>query len=363
MGDLFRRAVREAAPGVHGSPDLLELQTLGIAPDAVVDFSANLNPYGASPRVARALSEVAISRYPDRHCGALHRAIAAANGVSPENVLAGNGSSELIHLLAFAALEPDSRVLIAGPTFCEYARAAGLCGARVRVAAAGSPDFAPPLAALCRAAARERPRLVFLCNPNNPTGAYLPPEEVRALRESVRAIGGLLVLDEAYVDFVAGAWDCVAALGLEGMLVLRSLTKLHGLAGVRLGYALSERSVIERLRAAQPPWSVNSFAQAAGAAALADPAHLERSRRALLREREALRAGLEDAGYRPAPSATPFFLVPVGCASAFRRHCLAQGVLVRDCSSFGLPDYVRISARAPHDTPRLLAAARSFHER
>ncbi len=356
MDRIFRDTFRHAAPGVHGSPDSEELRDLGMAPGALLDFSANLNPCGASPRVAEALTQVAVSHYPDRHCTGLRKAIAEHHGVSSDNVLPGNGSSELIHLLAHATLVPGETALIAGPTFGEYRRAASLAGAEVVDVRAEPPEFVPSLNALRATAAQLCPRLLFLCNPNNPTGVYLAPEDVRVVRDAALCAGGLLVLDEAYVDFVAGGWDAVREIGLHGVVILRSLTKLHGLAGLRLGYLLADTGTVKALASGQPPWSVNAMAQAAGIAALQDQEHLERSRALLLNERKILQVGVSTAGYRALLSTTSFFLADVDHAAGFRRRLLRRGILVRDCTSFGMAEHVRISARMPEENAHLLAA-------
>lgn len=146
------------------------------------------------------------------------------------------------------------------------------------------------------------------------------------------------------------------------MLALRSMTKDYALAGLRLGYAVGENSVIEALAQVRPPWNVNALAQAAGLAALSDPAHLAASLVALAREKERLIHGLADLGFQPAPSATHFFLVPITPmpAAELRQSLLRRGILVRDCTSFGLPAHVRIATRREEDNARLLAAARDL---
>ncbi len=354
--EYLRKCISGAKAAAHGGPDCEELRRMGIADDQVLDFSSNLNPYGASRLVEEAMRNVSISCYPDRHCVALREALAAANGLEADNVLPGNGASELIHLIARAAQGP---VLIAAPTFGEYRHADELAGLTVQEVMAESPNLAFSVDILRRAIHRQRPSVVFLCNPNNPSGHYLALEEVGVILHTTRSVGGLLVLDEAYVDFVPDRWDSVGALGLQGLVILRSLTKLYGLAGLRLGYILAKPDLVRALSTVQPPWSVNAFAQAAGIAAMADKAHLESSRRALLIERARLESAIENLGYRTLPTHTAFFLVRVGNAKRMRERLLAHNLLVRDCSSFGLPNHIRISARTPEDGARLIQAMAS----
>jgi histidinol-phosphate/aromatic aminotransferase/cobyric acid decarboxylase-like protein len=200
-----------------------------------------------------------------------------------------------------------------------------------------------------------RPRIVFLCDPNNPTGTVLPPEVIAGwARSHPRA---LFVVDEAYLPFARGLASVLAG-APDNVLVLRSLTKDFALAGLRLGYAVGAPNVIERLRRAQPPWSVNALAQAAGVASLRDTAHRDRSLERLAGAKQELVEGLTRLGLAPLPSVTHFFLVKVGDGAAFRSALLRRGVVVRDCASFGLPAYVRIAARRPEENERLLDAVK-----
>ena len=193
---------------------------------------------------------------------------------------------------------------------------------------------------------------MFLCNPNNPTGAVLPSEAVAAWARSHPET--LFVVDEAYLPFSPHVGS-VLEIAADNVLVLRSMTKDHGLAGLRLGYAVGSPTLVEALRRVQPPWSVNALAQAAGVAALRDPVYYERSMNRLAAAKESLCAGLTSLGLPPLPSAAPFFLVRVGDGAAFRRALVPHGILVRDCASFGLPAHVRLCPRRPEENERLLA--------
>ena len=276
--------------------------------------------------------------------------------MSPDRVLPGNGASELIWLAALAFVRPGDRVLVLGPTFCEYARAAGLMGAQVTTCRAREvTGFVPEPAEVGRRLETLRPSCVFLCNPNNPTGAVLAPEVIAAWAR--RRPRTLFVVDEAYLPFAVGL-DSVLTFGEENILVLRSLTKDFGLAGLRLGCAIGPDGLIAALRRTQPPWSVNALAQAAGVAALRDPSHRRTSLQRLAQGKQELAESLSRLGMTPVPSAVHFFLLRVGEGAAFRQALLRRGVLVRDCASFGLPAHVRIAARRPDENERLLAAIR-----
>ena len=338
----------------HGGPDFAELLTLGIRPDALLDFSVNKNPLGASPRALRALDLVDVSAYPDTRCLRLRAALATAHETQDDQVLVGNGSVELIWLLAQVYLQPGDSVLIVGPTFGEYEAAARRAGAEiVQIDAREADGFEPDLATLTETIRRLRPRLVFLCNPNNPTGQALEPDEVRQL---LAALGdGLLLVDEAYVELADGVASVEPLRRTDPRLViLRSLTKSHGLAGLRLGYLLADVEIVQAVSQAQPPWSVNAYAQAAGFAALGDDEHVLEGRRLARRSRAYLVDGLEQLGLACVPSRASYWLVRVGDGQLVRAELLRRGILVRDARSFGLPVYIRVAGRPLEECERLL---------
>jgi histidinol-phosphate aminotransferase len=336
---------------VHGGVDLSELSRLGLRPEDIDDFSANVNPFGPSPTVREAVNRVAFDRYPDRMCLELRSELAARHGVAEERVLVGNGSSELIWLAAVAYLKPGDRVAILGPTFSGYERAARLMGAEVSTCRAREEEnFSPPRDAFARSIEELRPRLAFLANPNNPTGTSVATPRVYDL--AAQHPKTVFVLDEAYARCCGGG----PQEGPPNLLRLRSLTKAHGLAGLRLGYCVGTEAVLTTLRAAQPPWSVNAVAQAAGLAALRDERHLHDTLDSWWAASLELIERLRGAGFSPITSETPFFLLPVGDAARTRSSLLGRCVLVRDCTSFGLPGHVRISSRTRAENARLVAA-------
>jgi histidinol-phosphate aminotransferase len=350
-------------PVVHGAIGASELEALaarGVPPGSVVDFSASTNPLGPPPAGAEALRHVEIGRYPDRTAQPLRLALAARLGLDPDQILAANGSSELIWLAALVYARPaPERVLVVGPTYGEYERAAQVAGAAVvHLAARAENGFRPDCAQIAAQVRRERPRMVWLCNPNNPTSISLPRAEVETILAACIDAGALLVVDEAYLAFVDEPGSLLDLVASEHLLLLRSMTKDYALAGLRLGYAIGTQRMAGLLRAIQPPWSVNAAAQAAGLAALEDGAHLERAREEVRRARAVLVAGLETLGLRVTPPAANFILVEVGEAAAVRARLLEYGCAVRDCTSFGLPRHVRIAVRTQPECARLLAAFR-----
>lgn len=336
----------------HGGLDTREARRRGLDPEAVLDFSASLNPFGCSPRVLEALRSLTareVGRYPDPGAPVLAAALAGRLGISAEGILVGAGSTELIRLLALAWLRPGTPFLGLRPDYGEYEAAAAIAGARIERLAPGE-GLAPDLPALDRRLARRRPPLQFLGRPHNPTGRVLPARVVQDL--AAAHPGTVFVLDEAYRDFVPEMEPVEA----PNLLHLRSLTKAHGLAGLRLGYLWGPPALVARVREVAPPWSVGVAAERAGLAALDDPGHVEGALRALERARPLLESGLRDLGYRPLPSQANFLLVPTGRAADLRELLLGRGLLVRDGTSFGLPGHVRLSLRPAEDCRRLLEA-------
>jgi histidinol-phosphate aminotransferase len=343
-------------PIEHGGPDFEELRRLGLDSAQILDFSVCTNPFGPSPRVYEALAQVHVEQYPDREASALRWALADIHGVNPGHILAGNGVSELIWLTAMAFVRPGDRVLVIGPTYGEYARSALLQGGVVRTwTAREATQFAAVPIEIETEIDRCRPRLVFLCNPNNPTGAAIPPGVISTwAKEHPRT---RFVVDEAYQSFAPGLPSLISD-RVGNMLVLRSMTKDYALAGLRLGYGVGSEEVIGALRRVQPPWSVNFMAQAAGVAVLGDEHHLAQSLEDLVRAKRDLVKSLTELGLTVWPSAAHFFLVRVGDGAVFRKTLLQRGMLVRDASSFGVPAFVRLGTRRPEENARLLSVLR-----
>ena len=264
---------------VHGGLDVAELDSLGLAVSDILDFSVSVNPLGPSRGALQAAQSVNLGAYPDPDCVRLRNAIGREVGIEPDRILAGNGSTELIHLIARAFLGSGDTAAVFAPTFGEYAAACHLQGVAPTTLSSDGTGFRWDVPAALDSIAELRPAIVFLCNPNNPTGVYLREKEVQALAEALDGTG-LLVLDEAYVSFVDDRWDSTQLLAMHNVVLLRSMTKDHALTGLRLGFMLSSPDVVGRVRRYQYSWSVNALAQAAGIAAIADREHVERGREA-----------------------------------------------------------------------------------
>jgi histidinol-phosphate aminotransferase len=348
---LVRPHVLELESVVHGSVPAAELAPFGLRPADVVDFSVNTNPLGPASAVLHALESTDWTRYPGDDEAPLRRGLAEQAGVRPEQVALGNGSAELLWLIALAVLRSDDRVAILGPTFGEYQRAARVAGAEVI-----------DVRTLTEVPAA---RVVFACNPNNPTATLLSRAEVERLL--LDQPDRLVLLDEAYASFVGEhRWRSEPLLTEHSNLViLRSLTKDHALPGLRLGYLLASTELARAIEAVRPPWSVNAGALRAGLATLepAAVAHVERAQRLVATSREILSAGFSRLGFSVEPSAANFVLVQVGDSTAFRRTLLPHGLVVRDCTSFGLPDHIRVACRLPEECRRLLEVVEQLRVR
>ncbi len=343
----------------HGGDVYHLARTLGVELAELLDFSANINPLGFPPGLAFAVQEAMreIVHYPDRRSLKLRAALAAHHRLTPEEILVGNGSTELIYLAA-RALRPR-RGLIVTPAFSEYEHALDL---------AGVPVAFHPTAEAHHFTLQEVPELqagdlVFLAHPASPSGVLLDPDLFLRLAARVEAVGAYLLLDEAFVDFVEAA-SLKRQLGrFPRLLILRSFTKFFGMPGMRLGFLLAAPDLVARLSGAQEPWSVNTMAQAMGVACLADQEYMSRTRSLIARELDFLLPRLAALpGLSPFPSVVNYLLVkltrPGITAAALRQRLLAHRIVIRDASNFRGLDarFFRLAVRRREENERLLAA-------
>jgi histidinol-phosphate/aromatic aminotransferase/cobyric acid decarboxylase-like protein len=347
-----------AVAQAHGGLPLGELGELGIAPGEVLDLSTNLSPFGAHPEVLRAARECDIEPYPDPASGAAKLAIARALDEDPRRIVLGNGSVELLWSLVGVLGEPARSLLVVSPTFSEPEAAAKSRGVPVTHACLREEHaFAPDSRAISDAIERARPRAVYLCHPNNPTGAALEHAELTGLLENHPRVS--FILDEAFLSLSERQADAARRLPVNAIRV-RSLTKDHSLAGLRVGYALAVPELVRKLEASRAPWSVSAPAQAATIAAMAHPEHVADTRARLLELKAALARSLQGRGWRVLPSVTGYFLAEIPGsidADTLRaRLLLGHRVNVRSAASFGLRRYLRLPACVPEAQAKLLAA-------
>jgi histidinol-phosphate aminotransferase len=355
MRQLWRPVLDRIAPYEAGPP--LEDETRDLAVAEVTRLSANENPLGASPLAVAAIVREAprAHLYPDGGSRALRQALAARLSVSPEQILVGNGADELLGLIAGAALEPGAEVVVPEPSFEPYITLTILAGAEVRPS---------PLAGYetdlddMRRRVTPRTRIVVLCSPHNPAGTIVRRQPLLGFLEGLGEDPPLVLLDEAYRDFSDDPDypDGVALLERHPrLIVLRTFSKIAGLAGLRVGYAVGSRASIDRLNRVRAPYNVNRLGQVAALAALEDVEHLARTRQAILEERAFLARELARRGYTFAPTQANFFLVRVGDAAAARQRLRAGGILVRDGASVGFPGHLRITIGLRDTNVRILS--------
>jgi L-threonine-O-3-phosphate decarboxylase len=340
---------------VHGGVRPAELAAAGLRPEDVVDFSVNVSPLGLPAGVHEALAGIDLTAYPDPDCTLLTQALAKTLDVPPDRILAGNGSTELIHLVTRLFVHRGQRPVALAPTFSEFPAAVALAGGNIYPwQAQPQRGFRWNLKNKPDVLRRVAPPLVYLCNPNNPTGVYLGRDEVRGLAAALTA--GPLLLDEAYVNFVDEPWRSLDLVESGRVVVVRSMTKDYALAGLRLGYLVAHPDVVQAVRRLQPAWSVSAAAQAAGAAALADQEYLSRMRTLVREAKQVLVDGLRRLGLHLQEGSANFVMVELGDAGAVRAQLLQSGLLVRSCASFGLPSWIRIGVRRPEECRRLVRA-------
>jgi histidinol-phosphate aminotransferase len=329
----------------------------GLKDGGLLDFSTCCNPYGPPAEVRKALRKANIKDYPDPQSGELVRALSQKLGIAAANIMAGSGSTELIRLATLAYLEAGHRVVTPSPTYGEYELASRIAGAGVvKYMLRKERNFQLDMDSFISFARSHNPKAIFLCNPNNPSGQLLPHGDVRRLVKGFPDT--LVILDEAYLGFTPDPGNASALIKEPNVLVIRSMTKDYALAGLRLGYGLACRDIINSLEKVRPPWNVSSPAQQAGIAVANCSDYMRECNAKMKICKTYLESRLLKLGYKTLPTDTHFFLVNVADANLFKSRLLERGYLVRDCTSFGLPDYVRISPRRMADCRRLIKAVR-----
>lgn len=342
---------------VHGGLVPAELWSLGIEPAEVLDFSVNCNPYGPCRELVEAVRAAPIDQYPDPTAGEARAAIASLLGIDAAQVALGNGSSELLWTLAHILVGPGTGVVIVEPTFCEFRIAAERAGGRVHEwRAMPSNAFAIDLQAVERRVREHEAAVLYLCAPNTPTGISIPVDAVAGLAEANPAV--VIILDQSFLSLSERYADVRATLPAN-VICVRSMTKDHAIPGIRVGYMVAAPHIVGHVEACRAAWTTSSLTQAAAIAGCRAIEFVDRSRAALLADCSALAALLRRVGLDPVPSTTGFLLVRTGRASSLRDRLLAtHRILVRDCRSFGLSDYIRLAARPLAECERLIKALR-----
>ncbi len=350
-----RAVVRTLGTYRPGTPIEEVKRTLKLS--SVIKLASNENALGPSPKALAALRAAtgSLHRYPDAQCTRLRAALAKKLRVDPNTVLASNGSDELIVLALRAFVDPGDEVVVAQPTFLIYELQARACGASVSVVPLRNYRY--DLAAM-RAAVTPHTKLVFIANPDNPTGTYVTK---KALSEFLRDLSSdtIVMVDEAYYEFVdAPDYPQTLAWVMDyPLIVTRSFSKAYGLAGLRVGYGIAQPSLVAAMNQVREPFNVNSLAQAAAEAALADTAFLASTRRLVQEGRRYLTKELDRLNVRHVPSVTNFILLDLGTGAAeVARRLLARGVIVREMSAWKLSGCIRVTIGTTAENRRFIRA-------
>lgn len=347
--------VRAISPYQPGKPITELAREMGIPVDRIVKLASNENPLGMSPKARRAV-EAAIGgseRYPDQF--ELIRAVADRCGVARDQVVLGNGSNDVLDLIARVFLAPGRSAVFAQHAFAVYPLATLSTGAEL--IATPARNYGHDLSAM-RAAIRSDTRIVWIANPNNPTGTFLPYPEVRAFLAAVPQ-DVVVVLDEAYNEYLPPAErvDTVAWIrDFPNLVVTRTFSKIFGLAGLRVGYALASAEIADLMNRVRQPFNVNNLAIAAAIAALDDHLFVAESYELNRRGMEELVAGLKRLGLEHIPSHGNFVTFRVDDGAGVNHKLLKQGVIVRPIGGYGLPQWLRVTIGSEPENNRFLEA-------
>jgi L-threonine-O-3-phosphate decarboxylase len=364
--NLVKDSIKNLKPCAHGGEVLDAAGKSGFKREEILDFSSSVNPLGPSEKALEAAknSFKEIATYPDSNSNELRQAIADHfDGLSKGNVVVGNGSTELMYLFAEAFMKKGDTAVIPAPTFGEYESAVRKTGETPKLVKLDK-NFNVDADVFAREMVGAK--IVFLCNPNNPTSILIPTETLTGIIENALAQDSLVFLDEDFLEFVENekALSMINKIkAYPNLFILRSFTKIFGLTGLRIGYGIASEEIINVLLCAKIPWNVNCLAQAAAVAALKDKGHLRVTRELIKKEKAQLLAELgEIKSFKVFPPDANFFFIDIRksglTATELKNKLLRQGILIRDCTSFrGLDEYfIRVAVKTRVENERLIEA-------
>lgn len=345
---------------IHGGNIYGFAEEIGIDEKKIIDFSASINPLGIPKIIRNEIGSYSryLANYPDPDAKKLRHKIAGYYGIKPDTILCGNGSTELIYLIP-RVLKPK-KVLIPVPTFSEYERACrtsnGLRVTSYELKKENDFGLDPDkfISAMKRFSSDSK--LIFLCNPNNPTGRLLIKEEVIKIADAAKRLKCYLIVDEAFIDFCPEDSVIGEVKNNPYLIVLRSMTKFYALSGLRIGYGVFPEHLSRVMKGYKEPWTVNSLAQKAGLIALGDTGYRDKTIRLIKKEKQFLENNFKKIGIKFYPSEANFYLLKVNNADGIYRRLSKKDILVRDCSNFkGLDNsYVRIAVKSRADNLLLI---------
>lgn len=351
---LIRPEITNIEPYIPGKPVEEVQRELGLTD--VIKLASNENPLGPSPEAKKVLEVLAggVALYPDAGAFVLKEALSEHFGLSTKHFFVGNGSDEVIKVFAETFYRPGDEVIIPSPTFSVYASAARLMGAKI-VTVKGNDGYRHDLKKMLQAVT-PKTKAIFICCPNNPTGTIVTKDELACFMNELPE-GILVVIDQAYIDYNE---DSQCASGMDYLdtgrvLVLRTYSKIHGLAGLRLGFGIGHPELIDCLNRVKEPFSVNILAQQVGVVALNAVQHVEMSLKNNRSGKEQIGKGLERLGLKYLPTQANFILfeVPTDTKPIYEQ-LLKRGVIIRRADSFGLPKHFRVTIGLPEQNQRFL---------
>ena len=332
---------------------------MGLQPEEIIKLASNENPLGPSPKALAAMRE-ALERshfYPDGGGWALRGAIAEKVGLSRENVILGNGSNEIIEFIGHAFLRPGDEVITARHAFAVYTLMAQLFGAKT--VEVPDPGFTHDLEAML-AAISQRTRQIFIANPNNPTGTMVGQDAIDRFMDRVPE-EVLVIFDEAYYEFLESPPDVLKYVrDGRNVVVMRTFSKIQGLAGLRIGYGLASGEIAGILQKTRQPFNANAIAQAGAAAGMQDEEHMQKTRELTRQGRDFLQSEFSSMNLEFVPSAANFVLVRVGDGDKIFEALLRRGLIVRAMRSYKLPEWIRVSVGTMDQNRRLIAELRGL---
>jgi histidinol-phosphate aminotransferase len=351
--------IRSLVPYSPGKPIEEVEREYGI--EGSVKLASNENPLGPSPRALQALRErlEQLHLYPDGDCFYLKRGLAQKLGVSPERLIFGNGSNELIELATRAFMRAGDEAVMADQAFVVYRLVAQAVGGSCRIVPL--KDFTHDLEGMARAIT-PRTRIVFLANPNNPTGTIYRRMEWESFLERIPP-EILLVVDEAYFEYVTEPEypDSLRHHGdKRAIFTLRTFSKLYGLAGLRIGYGIGPKDIVDVMQRVRQPFNVNAAAQWAALAALDDNEHVQRSLKVNQEGMAYLTAEIARLGLEQVPSQANFILLRVGDGAAIFERLLRRGVIVRPMGAYALPEYIRVTIGTDRENRRFIGELKAI---
>lgn len=330
---------------------------MGLSAAGIIKLASNENPFGPSPKAVAAMQQAltGVHLYPDGNAFYLKQKLAAKLGVEPANLILGNGSNEIIEFVGHALLSPGTEVVVSQYCFAVYPIVTHLFGANLVTVPAKS--YGHDLPAML-SAITPRTRIVFVAQPNNPTGTLAPREDlIRLINEIPDEV--LLALDEAYIEFLEDAPD-FASLIRQGarpnLILMRTFSKIYGLAGLRIGYGIAHPDLVAALEKIRQPFNINLLAQVAALAALDDTDHVRKTRRNNLAGIEFFQRAFRDLKLEQIPSHANFILLRVGDGQRVFTSLQQKGVITRPMGGYGLPEWIRISIGTPQENQRCLEA-------